>query len=545
VNRRRMLTLVLCLFLVSSAFLPPVTRAADMVSTPFAAIHSVTVTNTNDSGPGSLRQAIADAEPGATIQFDLTYPATITLTSGELWISTKDVAIIGPGPELLAISGNHASRVFRLEAHPPYDIHVAISGLTIWDGYTQAVYGGAGLYVGEGILSMDLTDIVFRGNSSGRYGGGMANYGVDEAVLTNVAFYDNSAVGRGGGLFSERGARLTNVAFCGNSAGDGGGLSVSGSIELTNVVFCGNRAIDTGGAFRSFWTVTKLTNVTFSGNWAGNYGGGLYLWDPDISPTIQNSIFWGNHAGSSGDQLYCEYCEYTPTIAYSDIEGSGGSGAGWDPSFGLDGGGNLDVDPRFAGPVDPSTAPTMACDLHLKWGSPAIDAGDNSLLPPGVITDLDGAPRIFHGAIDMGAYESQPNLRLSKTVSDAFVTPGQHITYTITVLNGTGMTITDGLISDALPAGLLPAGPVSLDPPEAGVVGAAPPVLVSDLTINPSQIVTVRLPAAVQEGLATGTVINNTAAFSSTEIMISQTASSTIMIPFRFYLPIVAQDSQP
>src|SRR5690606_27888979 len=57
---------------------------------------TLTVTNTNDSGPGSLRQAIADAGFGDTIIFDLPLPATITLTSGQLVVS-NNLTIEGPG----------------------------------------------------------------------------------------------------------------------------------------------------------------------------------------------------------------------------------------------------------------------------------------------------------------------------------------------------------------------------------------------------------------------------------------------------------------
>src|SRR5512143_1596746 len=66
------------------------------------------VTNLNDSGPGSLRQAIADAPPGGTIDFAVT--GTITLTSGQLVI-TNNLTINGPGRTNLTISGNHTSRV--------------------------------------------------------------------------------------------------------------------------------------------------------------------------------------------------------------------------------------------------------------------------------------------------------------------------------------------------------------------------------------------------------------------------------------------------
>lgn len=74
-------------------------------------------------------------------------------------------------------------------------------------------------------------------------------------------------------------------------------------------------------------------------------------------------------------------------------------------------------------------------------------------------------------------------LTIDKHVDAAFPRPGQRITYTIGVINGTPFSLTNGLISDTLPAGLTLAGPVALDPPSAGTVGA-PPTLVSGLTIT-------------------------------------------------------------
>lgn len=71
-----------------------------------------TVTNTNDSGPDSLRQAILDADDGDTITFGVT--GTITLTSGELLIENKSLVIQGPAGGI-TISGNNASRVFNAQ----------------------------------------------------------------------------------------------------------------------------------------------------------------------------------------------------------------------------------------------------------------------------------------------------------------------------------------------------------------------------------------------------------------------------------------------
>ena len=70
--------------------------------------NTLTVTNNNDNGTGSLRQAIADAVSGDTINFAIT--GMITLTNGELLLA-NNLSIVGPGATNLAISGNHTSRV--------------------------------------------------------------------------------------------------------------------------------------------------------------------------------------------------------------------------------------------------------------------------------------------------------------------------------------------------------------------------------------------------------------------------------------------------
>ena len=183
-----------------------------------------TVNNLNDSGLGSLRDAIAGASAGDTIQFGPSVAGTITLTSGELLIS-KNLTINGPGASQLAISGNKMSRIFEISSGAT----ITVSGLTIENGSTRGIVpeGGGGIFNNGGTLT--VTDSVITGNigsfgpTSGA-GGGIYNYGT--LTVTNSTFSGNSAV-NGGGIYSysydNRGtAIIINSTFSGNSVSNGG-----------------------------------------------------------------------------------------------------------------------------------------------------------------------------------------------------------------------------------------------------------------------------------------------------------------------------------
>src|SRR5438067_11476723 len=92
---------------------------------------TITVTNTNDSGPGSLRQALADANDGDIIGFAVT--GTIALTTGELLVA-KNITISGSGAENLAVGGNAKNPVFHIGSGET----VTISDLTITNGSAGA-----------------------------------------------------------------------------------------------------------------------------------------------------------------------------------------------------------------------------------------------------------------------------------------------------------------------------------------------------------------------------------------------------------------------
>jgi uncharacterized protein (TIGR03437 family) len=233
-------------------------------------MQAVFVTNTNDSGTGSLRQLILGAPAGSDIMFDPTVfnvARTITLTSGEIAFS-KNLTVSGPGANLLTVSGNNASRILRI---PVGGLNVAISGLTISNGRP-----GAGS-LGGGILSdsnLTLTRCNIVSNASTLAGGGIYLAG-STGTFTECSFNGNMSGGDGGGAVTVRGGAngmFTGCTFNGNTTSGNRG----GAVELNN----------SSGAF---------TNCTVSGNMA-NFGAGIALFNTSGNQTlaVTNCTITGN-----------------------------------------------------------------------------------------------------------------------------------------------------------------------------------------------------------------------------------------------------------
>jgi len=153
---------------------------------------TITVTNTNDSGPGSLRQALADVTDGDMIDFAVT--GTIGVTSGLLMVNNS-IIISGPGADSLALNGNAKSGILFINS----GLTVTISGLTITNGHAPSF--GGGIY--NESATVTLNDCVVAANSP-QYGGGIYNepvFGDTALTITNSTIKDNSASKEGGGIY--------------------------------------------------------------------------------------------------------------------------------------------------------------------------------------------------------------------------------------------------------------------------------------------------------------------------------------------------------
>ncbi|MFL6504093.1 MAG: right-handed parallel beta-helix repeat-containing protein, partial [Candidatus Udaeobacter sp.] len=179
---------------------------------------TIPVTNTNDSGSGSLRQLLHDAHDGDTITFAVT--GTIALTSGGLAIN-KSLTISGPGKDQLSIDGNQGLLVFGIFP----DKTAVISGLTIRNGQTGiwnergtltvsncAVSGNSevGLF-NDGVGVLTVNNCVVSGNLYGIY---------NSYYVLTVSYCDVS--GNSYGIYDDHGE--TNVSNCIVSSNQYGGV---------------------------------------------------------------------------------------------------------------------------------------------------------------------------------------------------------------------------------------------------------------------------------------------------------------------------------
>ncbi|MGA9720945.1 MAG: choice-of-anchor Q domain-containing protein, partial [Candidatus Binatus sp.] len=247
---------------------------------------TLTVTNTNDSGAGSLRQAILNS--GATrsayiIDF-AKVAGTITLTSGVLEIP-HNLTISGPGAANLAVSGNHASPVFKIDSGAT----VSISDLTIENGT-----GGDGGGIENG-GTLTLSGSVVSGNHATALGGGLYNGG--GATVTDTSFVSNSTDGQGGGIFNDGGTMtLTSSTLSGNSTkNQGGGIfNGAGTLTVTNTTIAGNDGTTGGGGIYNSGNGTSgaliVINTTIYNNSASTLVACGIDGDPLASTTLKNTV---------------------------------------------------------------------------------------------------------------------------------------------------------------------------------------------------------------------------------------------------------------
>lgn len=296
---------------------------------------SFTVMNNSDTGMGSLRQAIADANLASgphTISFAGGVTGAIQLQS-QLPALSESIDINGPGSSVLSVTGLGGAggadfRLFVINAGvscsitdlmlsggyrstgnggailnngtltlTSVEMHTnesAIAGGAIYNSSTgsmtigncdircnQATNGGAILNAGD--ITITTTEIYSNGASGS--GGAIANLTGATLVLSDTEIYANYASGNGGGVSNGGSFSMTGGKLYYNGCGtNGGGIFNSGTASFDSVPITANSA-DKGGGFYVANGLASFTSLTISGNSSfsdGTKSGGT--WDATLSP---------------------------------------------------------------------------------------------------------------------------------------------------------------------------------------------------------------------------------------------------------------------
>ncbi|MBS0657703.1 MAG: hypothetical protein JSR82_05575 [Verrucomicrobia bacterium] len=389
-----------------------------------------TVTNTNDTGAGSLRQAVIDANNAAgndTIVFDASLDGlTITLTS-QLVVNANATTLVDAGTlgRGIVLSGGGTTRLVQVAAGSNFQAN-----------------------------RVRFT----RGNAQDQAspnGGAIELFG--QLGLTDCTFSENQALGNGGAV-SSSGTASFNAGACTferNTAGDSGALYLQGSGNsfITNCTFHANTGTGSGatGAISLLGTVMTMNHVTVAGNTGAGFGGGVYN---SGSLALNRCLFAGNlcNAGISPDLFKGGGSISTngnPNLLGSNGTGQSGSVATEFPAGALVGTPTTLLDARLR-PLGPSGGQTWT--MAPLSGSPALDAAGTS--PFG--TDQRGYARGVGSGSDLGAVERGPILTVTN-VNDsgagslratiaAAGSPDTRIQFAGT-LTGQTITLTSGEIS--------------------------------------------------------------------------------------------------
>jgi hypothetical protein len=197
----------------------------------------VVVTNTDDAGPGSLRQTIADAADGSVIHFAPAIAGqTIVLSTGQIEID-KTLTIEGPLPSGMTISGGFSARVFNIFPAG----NAVFRDLSIVNGNDQTTGGGGGGFWVNGTLLLD--HVLVANNTTGNTGGGIFVKSTGQVTLINSTVSGNVAR-MGGGILSGGSVTIWNGTIANNTAPDVGGIYTFGNLYLRNSIVANNTDTD-------------------------------------------------------------------------------------------------------------------------------------------------------------------------------------------------------------------------------------------------------------------------------------------------------------
>jgi len=269
-----------------------------------SSLNTITVTNTANSGAGSLRDAVSRATSGTVIRFASNLAnQTITLSSEIAIAPGRNITIDGTGVANLTISGNRTTRIFHVNSNQDFPTTFTVRNLSLVDGFTTE---NGGAIRGEHRASVVVENVTFLRNVANQGGGAIYSPWENNLRVTGSRFQNNRATaanderGAGAIAFVSPGTfTVENSSFISNTGVNGGAInSLNGKLTITNSRFSNNNTLSArfaSGQPRDFLR---------------GYGGALYV-DRASSTSessgfvnISGTVFENNQGQGEGGAAY-------------------------------------------------------------------------------------------------------------------------------------------------------------------------------------------------------------------------------------------------
>lgn len=339
---------------------------------------SFTVTNTNDSGSGSLRQAIADANAAAGLEHEIVFV--------ELFPSEGQIDPLTPFPPLsktLAIRGNgrlpviDASGAFQIFVLAAPSTGLTVEGLTLLGGRSSAVDAKGGC-ISSGTATVGAALVVRESLFAnceaigGTASGGAIHWASGSIEISDSRFEFN---------------RAEKTSTTGNIAAIGGAIAAAGSsLVLNGGQFLDNEAIGApaaGGDIAALGPMLDLTNFTSyraraSSPVSGSFSAGGSLSSDcfvDCTVTLRGAFITGAE-GRDGGAIFIR-SNTGPGGARLVLENTSLVG-----NSGTNGGAVLALFARFTSRNSTFIANSGTDGAHLRASSSTADAITNSIFGP-------------------------------------------------------------------------------------------------------------------------------------------------------------------
>lgn len=408
------------------------------------------VSNGGDSGPGTLRDAVAATAPGGIINLDVARVDLLT----QLTIN-KDLTINGQNPNgtfivqtgtnqrVLAINGDvtlndvavtdgnltsgngggilHSGGTLTLNRVTVAENTIADNGAGIHSNSSlvinqssilgntasPATGDGGGIFV-DSAGTLNMSDSIVHGNSVGTNAGGIYFRGTS-GTIQNSLISGNLASGTGGGVFVDNLLSIQGSAVSGNESTSGGAGVGGGPYDIDNTIFIDNVSAGSGGGLSFAGSGTTLDNSLISNNTALD-GGGMFITGDAV---VTNTRIVGNTATGSGSTNGGGgfFNRGTVTLVNTVISGNdaaGSNGGGINHRVGdltlvnvtVAGNAAAGVGGGYWQRTDSGPATSSDIQNSIIYGNTAVGGGDNIFLQSGVTAVASHSLYTINGAFN-------------------------------------------------------------------------------------------------------------------------------------------------